>query len=97
MNTMSYLGYEGIVTFDEEDDLFHGEVANLRDVITFQGRSIEELRAALREGVEDYLEFCRSRGEEPEPLLHRTIASAAKRAGVTLDDWVARALQKAAA
>ena len=46
--------------------LFHGEVIGLRDVITFQGCSVDELRIALKDLIEDYLAFCRSRGEEPE-------------------------------
>ena len=107
MNTMSYKGYEGIVEFDEDAELFHGEVMNTRDVITFQGRSVDELKSALADSVEDYLVFCRERGEEPEkpysgqfvvrvdPSLHRALAAAAKRAGASLNKWVAAALERA--
>ena len=109
MNAMSYKGYEAIVAYDEDADLFHGEVVNTRDVITFQGRSVDELRAALTDSIEDYLAFCRERGEDPEkpysgqfvvridPSLHRAVASAAKRAGASLNKWVATALERAAA
>ena len=80
---------------------------NLRDVITFQGGSVEELKQALADSIEDYLEFCAKRGEEPEkpysgqfvvrvePAVHRAAASAAKRAGLSLNKWVARALEQA--
>jgi predicted HicB family RNase H-like nuclease len=54
------------VEYDEDAEHFHGEVMNTRDVITFQGRSVDELEAALAESVEDYLAFCRERGEKPE-------------------------------
>ena len=110
MNTMSYKGYEAVVEYDEDAELFHGEVMNNRDVITFQGRSVDELKDQTpRESVENYLAFCRERGEEPEkrysgqfvvrvdPVLHRALASAAKRAGGSLNKWVAAALERAVA
>lgn len=107
MNTMTYKGYEGLVAYDADAELFHGEVINLRDVITFQGRSVDELKQALMESVEDYLAFCAERGEDPEkpfsgqfvvrvePPLHRAVVSAAKRAGVSLNKWVATILERA--
>lgn len=107
MSTMSYKGYEAVVEFDAEAGLFHGEVANLRDVVTFQGKSVAELKRALAASVEDYLAFCKERGEEPdkpfsgqfvvrtEPSLHKDLAVAAKRAGVSLNKWVTAALEKA--
>ncbi len=66
MNSMAYKGYEAVVAYDEDAELFHGEVINTRDVIAFQGQSVEELKAALADSVEDYLTFCRERGEDPE-------------------------------
>lgn len=66
MTTMTYKSYEAIVEFDEGADIFHGEVSNLRHVVTFQGRSVDELKRAFAESVDDYLAFCKARGEEPE-------------------------------
>ena len=57
MDTIGYKGYIGKIDFDEEAHVFHGQVINLRDVVTFQGRSIEELHRALADSVDDYLEF----------------------------------------
>lgn len=108
MNRLSYKGYDAVVAFDVEAELFHGEVINTRDVITFQGQSVAELKQALADSVEDYLAFCASRGEEPDkpfsgqfvvrvdPPLHRAAVSAARREGVSLNKWVARAIEKAA-
>ena len=107
MTMMYYKGYEAVVEFDDEGDLFHGEVINLRDVITFQGHSAAELKAAFRDSVEDYLAFCRERGEEPEkpysgqflvrtePKLHKEISLAARRSGVSLNKWITAALERA--
>lgn len=107
MSLMHYKGCEAIVEFDEEAELFHGEIINLRDVMTFQGTSAKELKAALAESVEDYLAFCVERGEKPEkpfsgqfivrtdPALHKEISLAARRAGMSLNKWVSLALEKA--
>jgi predicted HicB family RNase H-like nuclease len=63
---MKYKSYEGIVRFDEDVGKFCGEVINTRDVITFHGTSVKELQQAFRDSVDDYLEFCRERSEDPD-------------------------------
>ena len=102
---MEYKGYIGRVEFDDEAGLFHGEVVNTRDVITFQGATVKDLRKAFRESVDDYLAFCRERGEEPEkpysgqfltrisPDLHRKISIVASYSGKSLNAWVAEQLE----
>ena len=106
---MEHKGYLGHVEYDDEAGVFHGEVVNLRDVITFQGESVDELRRAFRESVDDYLAFCAARGEEPEkpysgtftvripPELHRDIALRARMAGKSLNGWVTDLLGQAVA
>lgn len=109
MNMMHYKGYEAIIEFDEEAEIFHGEIINLRDVITFQGNSAQELKSAMADSIEDYLAFCAERGEEPEkpysgqfvirtePTLHRALSAAARREGVSLNKWVTKTLERAVA
>jgi predicted HicB family RNase H-like nuclease len=101
---MQYKGYMGRVEFDDDADLFHGEVIGLRDVITFQGRTVDELKGAFHDSVDDYLAFCARRGEEPEkpltgklmlrlpPDLHRKVYVAAKEEGMSLNAWITRTL-----
>jgi predicted HicB family RNase H-like nuclease len=60
---VQYKGYTGHVEFDDEAGLFHGEVLDLRDVITFQGESVEELEQAFRDSIDDYLDCCQERDE----------------------------------
>jgi len=107
MTTMSYNGYQAAIEFDEEAELFHGEVAGLRDGITFQGKSVAELKQAFKQSVDDYLAFCQERDEEPErsfsgrfvvrtsPAAHRQAALMAKRHGVSLNTWVTTAIETA--
>ena len=103
---MEYKGYLAKVEFDDKDNIFHGEIINLRDVITFEGETVEELLKAFHDSVEDYLEFCAKRGEDPEkpysgkfivrvdPALHKTIAIQAKKTGKSLNAWVNDTLLK---
>ena len=77
---MTYKGYESKVELDEKAGVFHGEVINTRDVITFQGSSIKELKQAFKDSVDDYLEFCASRGDDAEkPFSGKFLDSRAAR------------------
>ena len=103
---MEYKGYIGVVEFDDEAGIFHGEAENTRDVITFQGRSVAEIKKAFRESVDDYLQFCEARGEEPDkpfsgklmlrmaPGLHRALAVAARREKKSLNSLIVEKLER---
>ncbi|NKB24336.1 MAG: toxin-antitoxin system HicB family antitoxin [Kiritimatiellae bacterium] len=105
---MEHKGYIGNVEFDDEANIFHGEVINLRDVVTFQAETVKQLRKAFRDSVDDYLEFCAERGEFPEkpysgkfmvriePELHKAVAIQAKLEHKSLNAWVHDALELAA-
>lgn len=66
MDSLEYKGYRGQYVYDAEAGIYHGDVVLLSDVVTFQGRSIEELKQALAESIEVYLEFCAEKGKVPE-------------------------------
>ncbi len=105
VSTMANGSYVARVEPDEEAGLLHGEVVNTRDVLTFKGRELDELKTAFAETIADYLEWCRERGKEPErpysgnftvrvsPELHRRIAAAAAREGKSVDAFVASTLE----
>jgi predicted HicB family RNase H-like nuclease len=107
MSVLTYKGYQGSFEYDPEADIFHGDVLHLTDVITFQGRSIDELKAALAESVEVYLEYCAKKDRAPEkpfsgtfnvrltPEIHQQLARKAAQDGVSLNKWVAKTLETA--
>lgn len=100
----SYKGYSAAVSFDEDALLFHGEVLGVRDVITFQARTAEELPKAFHQSVDDYLDWCAKDGVDPEkpfsgslslratPELHRRMSDAAARHAKSLNQWMVDAL-----
>ena len=65
MEMMKYKGYQAKVEIDGDAKLFHGEVINLRDVITFEADCRDDLTQAFHDSVDDYLELCGERGEAP--------------------------------
>lgn len=63
---MTYKGYTAFVEFDSEAKIFHGEVADLKDVVTFQSSDAEKLEEEFHLSVDEYLVFCQEIGKEPE-------------------------------
>jgi predicted HicB family RNase H-like nuclease len=97
---MTYKGYSAYVEFDDEAGIFHGEVLDTKDVITFQGSSVAELRRAFKDSIDDYLAFCKERGEEPDkPFsgkfilripkeLHRKIYIKSIKSGQSINNFI---------
>jgi len=102
---MTYKDYTGIVTFDDEARIFHGEVIGLRDVITFQGQSVDELEKAMADSIDFYLDWCVERNKQPEkPFsgkvllrttseLHSRATVAAARVGLSLNKFIEKAIE----
>lgn len=103
---MKYKGYQGHVAYDEEAKLFHGEIIGLKDVITFQGTSVNELEQAFKDSVDEYLDFCAELKRAPEkpysgklilrlpPEIHEKAAYEAKSMGVSLNTWLKQGIQQ---
>jgi predicted HicB family RNase H-like nuclease len=103
---LRYKGYRGRVEFDDEAEIFHGEVSGLRDVVTFEGRSGKELKKAFRDSIEEYLEFCKELGQEPDrpfsgkmlvrmpPDLHRDLHNTAAAQQLSLNALIVKLLEK---
>jgi predicted HicB family RNase H-like nuclease len=103
---LQYRGYTAELVIDLEARVLHGRVLGLRDVVTFQGDTVEEAERAFRESVDDYLAFCAARGEKPDrpysgkillrttPDLHRQLALIAEQGGqsvnTVMNDLLAR-------
>ena len=106
---MSYKGYFGTAEFDAENEVFYGEVAAIRDVVTFQGKSVAALKQAFHDSVDEYLAFCAEHGEAPDkpfsgkyslrmgPELHQQVATLATTSGQSVNAWIVANLQMAVA
>ena len=107
-NTMTYKGYSARIGYDDDDRIFTGRIAGIRDGVGFHADSVEALREAFREAVEDYIETCARIGKKPQkpysgrmmfrvsPEVHRRAALAAELAGKSLNQWAEEVLERAA-
>lgn len=105
--SMSYKGYSARVEYDDEDGIFVGRIAGIRDGVGFHADSVAELREAFHDAVEDYIVTCASIGKEPQkafsgqmmfrvnPELHRKAAIAAELAGKSLNQWAEDLINRA--
>ena len=101
---MEYKGYLGTVEYDSQAKIFHGDIINTKDVITFQGTTVKEIERAFKDSINDYLSWCEEEGTEPEkpysgkfnirlsPELHRQTALIAKKRHMSLNGFVEKAI-----
>lgn len=106
VNTMIYKGFIGSVAFSEKDNVFFGKIEGIDGLVNFEGESVAELKSAFHEAVDDYLAYCKEEGIKPHksytgrlsisisPDVHSRIAALAKKAGVTVNAYIRRALEK---
>ena len=104
---LKYKNYTGIVEYDPDGKIFTGEAIGLRDVVTFQGRTPEDLENSFRKSVDYYLEMCQQDGVAPlrpfsgrfnvrlSPEIHRQIVERAAQQHVSLNQWVSEAIAQA--
>jgi predicted HicB family RNase H-like nuclease len=107
-NVMSYKGYSARIEYDDEDGILFGQIAGITDGIGFHAESVEGLRVAFHEAVDDYIETCAKLGKEPQkaysgkvmfridPDVHARAAKAAELSGKSLNEWAGEVLAKAA-
>lgn len=108
MNSMIHGGYSARIDYDDEDSIFFGRIAGIKDGVTFHADNVADLKAAFREAVDDYVETCARIGKSPQkpysgkvmfrisPEVHARAAIAAEIAGTSLNEWAESALAKAA-
>lgn len=104
-NTITYKNFIGSISFSSEDEVFYGKIEGIDDLVTFEGTTVEELKNAFQEAVEDYLETCDEIGKKPgksykgtfnvriKPELHQKIARKAMIKGYSLNQFVEKALE----
>ena len=107
-STMTYKGYAARIEYDDDDRIFTGRIAGIRDGVGFHADSVDALRHAFHEAVEDYLVTCAKVGKKPQraysgrvmfrvsPETHRKAALAAELSGKSLNQWAEEVLDRAA-
>ncbi|MCD6294138.1 MAG: type II toxin-antitoxin system HicB family antitoxin [Deltaproteobacteria bacterium] len=108
MKPMRYKGYSARIEYSDEDECFVGRVAGIRDIITFHGDTVEEIRQAFKVAMDFYLDTCAQRGESPNKAysgklflrvpseVHAAVAIAAETSGKSINQWALETFEKAA-
>lgn len=103
---LEYNGYVGSIEYNDVDEVFHGRLEFIRDLVTYEGADARSLKQAFHEAVEDYLALCEEEGRSPDtPLkgsfnvrpgrdLHRRAMIFARRKGLNLNTVVSEALRR---
>ncbi len=105
---MTYKGYSARIDYDDEDGIFVGQIAGIRDGVGFHAETVPDLKEAFHEAVDDYIETCEKAGKAPQkpfsgnmmfrvdPELHRRAVIAAELAGKSLNQWAIDVFERAA-
>lgn len=109
MNTMNkYRGYSAQVEYDGDDEIFVGHLAGIKDIVSFHGATVTELKQNFHEAVDHYLEVCEKLGEKPQkpysgrlmlrlmPEIHAAIAMTAEAHGKSINQWANEILSREA-
>jgi predicted HicB family RNase H-like nuclease len=104
---MQYRDYIASIHFSTEDEVFHGKVLGINDLVSFEGTSVRELKKAFHIAVDDYLDACKQAGKEPNKTykgtfnvriptrLHKEAAVFAATSNLSLNDFVKSAIHYA--
>lgn len=104
---LMYKDFIGSVHFSADDKVFHGKIEGITDLVTFEGKSVDELEKAFHEAVNDYVTLCKEAGKEPlkscrgsfnvriPSELHIKAMKQAVKLGIPLNQLVQKAIEKA--
>jgi len=106
MNIMSIDGYHARIEYDEDLDLFRGEILGLSGGADFYGKNPKELRTEFKRSLNVFLEVCREKGIKPRrnfsgrfnlrisPELHERLAIAAEAEGKSINAMAQEAMHE---
>ena len=105
-NMMEIDGHKAVITYDPDIGMFRGEFVGLSGGADFYSTDVEGLIREGRTSLKVYLQACEERGITPyknfsgrfnvriSPDLHADIVAAAEASGMSLNQWVEKALSE---
>ena len=76
MIKMTYKEYIAQIVYSEEDECFVEDLVGIRDIVSFHGDSLTEIREAFEESVDDYLLICQEFNRLPQkPVCDKDAAA----------------------
>ncbi|MDD2810317.1 type II toxin-antitoxin system HicB family antitoxin [Rhodoferax sp.] len=108
MNTLTINGYQAVISFDPDIQLFRGEFIGLNGGADFYAADVQGLKTEGEVSLRVFLEACKRRGLEPrkhysgkfslrvDPATHQAAAIAAAAQGQSLNQWATQTIRQAA-
>jgi predicted HicB family RNase H-like nuclease len=105
-DVLAYKDYIGSVHFNADDEVFFGKIEGIDDLVSFEGKSVVELKTAFQEAVDDYIELCKENGKKTEksykgsfnvriaPDLHKKAKRLALMKGMSLNQFIQKAVEE---
>jgi predicted HicB family RNase H-like nuclease len=106
MNTMTVDGYHAKIEYDDDLELFRGEILGLSGGADFYGKNPKELRTEFKKSLRVFLDVCEEKGIAPRrhfsgkfnlripPELHEKLAIEAQAQGKSINTLAQEALQQ---
>ncbi len=69
-NIIEHKGYFGTIEPSVEDGVLYGKIMGINDLVTYEADNIKDLEKEFRLSVEEYLDFCKELGKEPDKFYH---------------------------
>jgi predicted HicB family RNase H-like nuclease len=104
-NILEYKGYHAKIQYNADTGTLVGVIDGINDFIDFECKKISALETEFHRAVDDYLDFCKEVGKEPEkeykgsfnirisPALHKGLALAALKSGLSINATVEKAIR----
>ena len=106
INIFEYKGSHTKIEFDSENFLLRGKIEGINDLVNFECEDIKNIEKEFHEAVDDYLDFCKEVGKEPDkeykgtfnvrisPELHKQLVTMSMKNGDTLNASVEKAIRE---
>jgi len=105
-DSLTYKGFIATVHYNADDEIFFGKIEEIDDLVSFEGKSVSELKKAFINAVEDYIKIC-EKYQKPlmksykgsfnvriEPELHRMAVRKSLQMGISLNQLIQKAIEK---
>ena len=105
-NMMKYKDFYASIHYEDETSTFWGKIEGIEDIISFEGKTVDELKNEFKETVEEYIEECKNLNKNPhkeykgsfnvriEPILHEKAVFLSKQFNISLNQFVENAIRE---
>jgi predicted HicB family RNase H-like nuclease len=108
MNNMNINGYDAVISYDPEINMFRGEFVGINGGADFYAGNVDDLRKEGEISLKTFLEMCAEEGVDPRKhfsgkfnlrvpsALHQRLATQAAAHGKSINAWIVELLSECA-